>query len=133
MLHLNNLLVSETGINHISNLPTKTKSKMVSWRNLSNLVASQLITGCTTAHVWHLQTCHSVKFGVGCLNADFLVLEAAATLPTFFFFSFFFYLKMGQPRPLFVYFRSFQQQFYRKNCRFQRESNSDCRSRRRAR
>ena len=41
---------------------------------------------------------------------------------------------MGQPRPLFVYFfRSFQQQFYRKNCRFQRESNSDRRSRRRAR
>ena len=25
-----------------------------------------------------------------------------------------FFLKLGQPRPLFVYFRSFQQQFYRK-------------------
>ena len=42
-------------------------------------------------------------------------------------------LKLGQPRPLFVYFRSFQQQFYRKNCRLQRESNSDRWSRRRAR
>ena len=40
---------------------------------------------------------------------------------------------MGQPRPLFVYFRSFQTQHYRKNYRLQRDSNSDLRSRRQAR
>ena len=44
-----------------------------------------------------------------------------------------FYLKMGPPRPLFVYFRSFQTQIVQKNYRLQRDSNSDRRSRRRAR
>ena len=46
---------------------------------------------------------------------------------------FFFKKKVGQPRPLFVYFRSFQTQYYRKNFRLQRDSNSDHRSSRRAR
>ena len=46
---------------------------------------------------------------------------------------FFFLKKVGQPRPLFVYFRSFQTQYYRKNFRLQRDSNSDHRSSRRAR
>ena len=40
---------------------------------------------------------------------------------------------MGQARPLIVYFRSFQTQYYRKNWRLQRDSNSDRRSSRRAR
>ena len=31
-----------------------------------------------------------------------------------------FFLKMGQPQPLFVYFRSFQMQFYRKIVCFSR-------------
>ena len=38
---------------------------------------------------------------------------------------------MGQPRPLF-YFVLFKRKFYRKNCRLQRDSNSDCRSARQA-
>ena len=45
-----------------------------------------------------------------------------------------FIFKNGLSRPLFVfYFRSFQQQFLQKNCRFQRDSNSDRQNRRRAR
>ena len=40
---------------------------------------------------------------------------------------------MGQPLTLFVYFHSFQTKIYRKNLRFQLDSNSDCRSRGRAR
>ena len=44
-----------------------------------------------------------------------------------------FFKKMGQPWPLFVYFCSFQQQFYRKMVDFSGESNSDRRSRRQAR
>ena len=44
-----------------------------------------------------------------------------------------FILFMGQPRPLFVYFRSFQAQILQKNCRRQRDSNSDRRSRRQTR
>ena len=32
---------------------------------------------------------------------------------------------MGQPRPIFVYFCSFEQQFQQKICRLQRDSNSD--------
>ena len=51
-----------------------------------------------------------------------VLLPLTATyLPTWCFniqikliFVFFFFKKLGQPRPLFVYFRSFQQQFYRK-------------------
>ena len=39
---------------------------------------------------------------------------------------------MDQPRPLFVYFRSFQTQILQKNCRFQSDSNLDRRSRRQA-
>ena len=40
---------------------------------------------------------------------------------------------MGQPRHLFVYFRSFQTQILQKNCRRQQDSSSDRRSIRRAR
>ena len=39
----------------------------------------------------------------------------------------------GQPRPLFVYFRSFPAQFLLKNCWLQQDSNSDRRSIRQAR
>ena len=39
---------------------------------------------------------------------------------------------MGQPRPLFVYFRSFQTQILQKNCWLQRDLSLDCWSRRRA-
>ena len=35
---------------------------------------------------------------------------------------------IGQPRPLFAYFRSFQTILNRNNCRLQRDSNSDRRS-----
>ena len=38
--------------------------------------------------------------------------------------------QMGQIQPLFVYFRSSQITFLQKNCRCQRDSNSDCQSRR---
>ena len=41
--------------------------------------------------------------------------------------------KMCQPRPLFVYFRSFQTQILQNNGRFQRDLNSNHQSRRRAR
>ena len=34
-----------------------------------------------------------------------------------------FFKEMGQPRPLFVYFHSFQTQILQKNCRRQRDSN----------
>ena len=43
------------------------------------------------------------------------------------------FFSMRQPRHLFVYFRSFQTQIYRKNFRLQRDLNLDCRSRRQAR
>ena len=43
------------------------------------------------------------------------------------------FFKMGLLRPLFVYFRSFQTQMLKKNCRHQQDSNSDCQSRRRER
>ena len=42
-------------------------------------------------------------------------------------------LGLIQPRHLFVYFRSFQTQCYRKNFRLQRDTNWDRRSRRQAR
>ena len=48
-------------------------------------------------------------------------------------FNLFYFKNWANPGLFFVYFRYFQQQFYRKNCRLQRESNSDRRSRRRAR
>ena len=41
--------------------------------------------------------------------------------------------QISQPGSLFVYFRSFQTQILQKNCRLQRDSNSDCRSRTQAR
>ena len=41
--------------------------------------------------------------------------------------------KMGRPRPLFVYFRSFQIKCLQKNGSYQRDLNSDRQSRRRAR
>ena len=44
-----------------------------------------------------------------------------------------FFIKMGQPRYFFAYFRSFQTQMFHKNCRLQRDLNSERRSRRRAR
>ena len=44
-----------------------------------------------------------------------------------------FFIKMGQQRPLSVYFRSFQTNILQKNYRLQLDSNSDRRSRRRAR
>ena len=43
------------------------------------------------------------------------------------------FLKMGQPRPLFCLFLFFSITILQKNCRPQRDSNSDRRSRRRAR
>ena len=45
----------------------------------------------------------------------------------------FLYLKWANPGLIFVYFRSFQTQFYRKNCRLQQDSNLDRQSRRQAR
>ena len=44
-----------------------------------------------------------------------------------------YFFKMGQPRPLFVLFLFFSITILQKNCRPQRDSNSDRRSRRRAR
>ena len=59
---------------------------------------------------------------------SFLTTEDQTSIPVIVIFL----KKVGQPQSLFVYFRSFQTQFYRQNFMVQRDSNSDCQSRRQA-